>query len=297
MKPFEERPYDWLLRYTRQTEWIDRRGILIWLAEVSSGLGAGLYLFSLYFNNLWGMFIGWLILVVLKGGFHLSYLGKPLRFWRFVLKPGTSWLARGFIFMLLFIGFGAIQLALSYWLPGTAEEVVFKGLAGVMAFMVAIYPGFVMNCINSIPLWNSALLPVLFILSGILDGCALMIAIGLFGGHADIMAAEAISRVLLIITAIFLTIYLWSATYMGIAGKGSVIELIKGSIAPVLWGGVVLCGIIIPIIIAISSHFAGEASAPLLIVAIGGETTGAFALKYCILKAGIYTPLIATSAH
>lgn len=297
MKLYEEKPYDWLLRYTRQTEWIDGRGILIWLAEVSSGLGAGLYLFSLYFNNLWGMFIGWLILVVLKGGFHLSYLGRPLRFWRIVLKPGTSWLARGFIFMLFFVGFGAIQFALSYWLPGTTEEIVFKILAGVMALIVAIYPGFVMNYVNSIPFWNSALLPVLFILGGFLDGCALIIAIGLLGGSVDIMTAEAISRVLLVITAIFIAIYLWSASYMGIAGKGSVTELIRGSIAPILWGGVVLCGIIVPIVIAISSYFTAEVSAPLLIVAIGGETIGAFALKYCILKAGIYTPLIATSVH
>ena len=55
-----------------------------------------------------------------RGGFHLAYLGKPFRFWRMLLKPQTSWMARGFIFMLLFIVFGAVQLAYALWLPGSS---------------------------------------------------------------------------------------------------------------------------------------------------------------------------------
>lgn len=290
------KPYEWMVKYTAQTEWIQRRGILMWLAEVFSGLGAGLYLVALYFDSLWGMFWGWLIIIAFKGGFHLAYLGKPLRFWRMLLRPQTSWLARGFIFMLLFIVFGALQLMFSYWLPGTGGEVTFKVLAGIMAFLVAIYTGFVMNYINGIQLWNSALLPLLFVLTGVLDGLALVITIALFGGKVDIMTAEAGSRLFLMAAAILMATYLWSATYVGSAGRQAVVELIRGSIAPILWGGVVLCGIILPISISVATAFAGGASAPLLIVAIISEMVGAFSLKYCILKAGIYAPLIPTSA-
>ena len=113
-----------MINYTRQTEWIDRRGIFLWIAFYAGGLGGGLYLVSLYFNSLWGMFISWLIIAVIKGGTHLIYLGKPLRFWRIITHPQTSWLARGFIFVMLFVGFGAIQIMLSYWLPGSAAEIV-----------------------------------------------------------------------------------------------------------------------------------------------------------------------------
>ena len=291
------KPYQWMVNYTPQTEWIDRRGILIWLAFYTGGLAGGLYLVSLYFNNLWGMFISWLIMLVLKGGFHLAYLGKPLRFWRIILKPGTSWIARGLIFVVLFIGFAAIQLAFSYWLPGTVWEVIFKVLAGIMAFAVAIYTGFVMNYVNGIPLWNSALLPVLFILCGILGGFGLITAIALGGGNVDIVAAEAGSRALLITTALFIAIYLWSATYMGPLGRQSVVELLQGRIAPIFWIGIVLCGIIIPIAISVSSYFAGEASAPLLITAITCEIIGGLALRYCLLKGGMYAPLIQTSTY
>lgn len=291
------KPYEWMVKYTAQSEWIERRGILMWLAEVASGLGAGLYLVSLFFNNLSGMLLGWLIVIILKGGFHLAYLGKPLRFWRIVFQPGTSWMSRGFIFMVLFISFGAIQMAFSYWMPGTGLEVAFKVLTGITAFLLAVYTGFVMNYVNGIPFWNSALLPLLFILSGVLDGSGLIIAIGLFGGDVDIMAAEAVSRVLLISTAVVIGIYLWSATYMGAAGKQSVVELVRGHIAPILWVGVVFFGIIVPVVISVSSYFTGEASSGLLLLGIACETIGAFSLKYCILKAGIYSPLIQANIY
>jgi formate-dependent nitrite reductase membrane component NrfD len=281
-----------MVEYTPQTEWIERRGILIWLAEVSNGIGGGLYLVSLYFNSLLGMFLSWLIVILLKGGFHFAYLGKPMRFWRMALKPGTSWLARGFIFLTLFIVFGAIQLAFSYWLPGTALEFAFKVIAGLMVFLVVINTGFVMNYINAIPFWNSAMLPLLFLSCGVLDGLGLILTMGLFKGNMDILVAEASTRVLLILNAFFITIYLWGATYMGPTGKRSVIEIVKGRIAPILWVGVTLCGIIIPIGISIASFLFGEASAPLLIMAVVCEMGGAFSLKYIILKGALYSPLI-----
>jgi formate-dependent nitrite reductase membrane component NrfD len=284
--------YEWMVEYTPQTEWIERRGILIWLAEVSNGIGGGLYLVSLYFNSLLGMFLSWLIVILLKGGFHFAYLGKPMRFWRMALKPGTSWLARGFIFLTLFIVFGAIQLAFSYWLPGTALEFAFKVIAGLMVFLVVINTGFVMNYINAIPFWNSAMLPLLFLSCGVLDGLGLILTMGLFKGNMDILVAEASTRVLLILNAFFITIYLWGATYMGPTGKRSVIEIVKGRIAPILWVGVTLCGIIIPIGISIASFFFGEASAPLLMMAVVCEMGGAFSLKYIILKGALYSPLI-----
>lgn len=289
------KPYEWMVKYTPQTEWIERRGILMWLAEVFSGLGTGLYLVALYFNNLWGMLLGWLIVVALKGGLHLAYLGKPLRFWRMLLRPQTSWMSRGFIFMLLFIVAGALQLLVSYLAPGSGGELVLKVIAGLLAFLVAIYTGFVMNYVNGIQLWNSALLPLLFVLSGVLDGFALVITLSLFGVKVDIMTAEAGSRLFLVVAAVLMATYLWSTTYVGAAGKQSVVELVRGSLAPLLWVGVVICGIVLPVSISISSAFIGTA-APLLIVAIISEMVGAFSLKYCILKAGIYAPLVPSSA-
>lgn len=288
--------HEWMIKYTRQTEWIDRRGMLLWLAFYFGGLGGGLYLVSLYFNSLWGMFISWLIIAVLKGGAHLAYLGKPLRFWRIILRPQTSWLARGLIFVILFTGFAAIQLIFSYWLPGTAGEIIFKVLAGIMAFAVAIYTGFILSTIKAVPFWNSTLLPVLFILCGILGGFGLSVVIALNGGHVDITAAETGSRWLLIINALIIVIYLWRAANREPTGKQSVMEQMRGSVAPIFWAGIVVLGIIIPVAIAFSSYFAEETSALLLVAGVACEVIGGLALRYCILKAGAYTPLVTVSS-
>jgi formate-dependent nitrite reductase membrane component NrfD len=285
--------HEWMINYTRQTEWIDRRGILLWIAFYAGGLGGGLYLVSLYFNSLWGMFISWLIIAVMKGGTHLIYLGKPWRFWRIITRPNSSWLARGFIFVMLFILFAALQLVFSYWLPGGAAETVFKVLAGISAFIVTVYTGFVLKTVKAVPFWDSALLPVLFVLCGVLGGFGLSVIIALNGGNINLEAAETGSRWLLVINALLIIVYLWSASHREATGKQSVMEQIKGSNSPVFWIGIVVLGIIIPVIIAFSSYFITHVSSPLLIFGVACEILGGLALRYCVLKAGAYKPLVA----
>jgi formate-dependent nitrite reductase membrane component NrfD len=285
--------HEWMINYTRQTEWIDRRGIFLWIAFYAGGLGGGLYLVSLFFNSLWGMFISWLIIAVIKGGTHLVYLGKPLRFWRIITRPQTSWLARGFIFVMLFVGFGAVQLILSHWLPNTVAEIVFKVLAGTMAFAVAIYTGIILKNVKGVPFWNSLLLPLLFIVCGILGGFGLAVVIALNGGDINLAAAETGSRWLLTANALLIAVYLWRAATRESIGKQSVLEQIRGHNAPVFWIGIVLLGIVIPLAIALSSYIAGEISSALLISGVVCEVIGGLALRYCVLKAGAYKPLVA----
>ena len=287
--------HEWMINYTRQTEWIDRRGLILWIAFYTGGLGGGLYLVSVYFNSLWGMFISWLIIAVIKGGTHLLYLGKPQRFWRIISRPQSSWLARGFIFVMLFVIFGAVQLMLSYWLPGTAAEVAFKVLTGITALVVAVYTGFVLNTVKAVPFWNSSLLPLLFILCGILGGFGISVIIALNGGNVDLAAAEAGGRWLLIANALVIAIYLWRAAGRETTGKQSVMEQIRGSNALIFWAGIVIMGIIIPLIIAFSGYFIEEMSPTLLVFGVVCEVLGGLALRYCVLKAGAYSPLVARS--
>ncbi len=287
--------HEWMVNYTRQTEWIDRRGIFLWIAFYAGGLGGGLYLVSLLFNSLWGMFISWLIIAVIKGGTHLIYLGKPWRAWRIITRPQTSWLARGFIFVMLFVGFGAVQMLLSLWMPGGIVEIVFKVLAGITAFGVAVYTGIILKNVKGVPFWNSLLLPVLFVICGVLGGFGLSVIIALNGGGINLAAAETGSRWLLIANALLIAFYLWRASRRESVGKQSVLEQISGHNAPVFWTGVVLLGIVIPLAIAISGLMAHVPSA-LLLTAVTCEIIGGLALRYCVLKAGAYKPLVAKAS-
>jgi len=302
--------HEWMVKPTPQTEWIERRGILVWIAEVFTSLGAGLYLVSLFYSNWWGMLVAWCIIMFLKIPLHLIYFGKPLRFWRtippFTDAWKTSWFTRGITFSVLFGGIVFIQLVVTYLainvFPGTAWgawDILLRVLGGIFAFLVGIYSGFIMSYCRSVPFWNTAMLPLILLFAGVADGFALMLAIGMADARVDIMAVEFGSRILLTVNIILIAVYLWNATYTSKTSKYSVLLLLRGSLAQPFWAGVIACGIIIPLAISGYSYFAGEASALLLIIAIALHTIGAVALKYVLLKAGIHNPIlpVTTSAY
>jgi len=281
----QTKPYDFMVKYTPQRDWIEGHGILIAFALFFGGISGGLYLASLYFDSMLGMFVAW-ILAMVTGMTDMAHLSKPMRFWRMLLKPRTSWISRGFIFIWLFLGCAAVQLALSYWLPGTAAETAFKVLAGIMAFGVAIYSGFVVGFVGAIKLWNSAIVPILFVVAGLTGGLAILLLSNL--GDATLGGdVAAIMRIVVIGYAIAVVIYFWVATYESTAARDSVTRIIQGSIAPVFWIGVVLLGIVIPIILLFTSSAAAALAVAAVCAIVGGV-----ALRYVILKAGVYSPLL-----
>jgi formate-dependent nitrite reductase membrane component NrfD len=285
------KPYAWMVTYTPQTKWIVRKGLLIWLSLYAGILGGGFYLVSAYFNTLWGMFIGWLIILVIKSGLHVAHAENPLKLWRMILRPQTSWISRGLILTILFIIFGAIQLAVSYWSPGTSGELTLKILTGITAFGVVAYTGFTLNYVSRIPFWNSSLLPVLYILWGFLSGMALFIAINSSDG---ITRGTVVFNLGLLIGSVILTVlFLWTANYAEATAKESVRELIRGSQAVILWIGVGFLGLIVPIIISLMIYFADNMSIQWLAVTLCTcEIIGGLAFTYCVLKVGRYTPIV-----
>jgi sulfite dehydrogenase (quinone) subunit SoeC len=289
--------HEWMIKGNQQTEWIEKRGILLWLAFYTGGLGGGLYLVSLFFDNLWGMALGWFIVAVLKGGFHFMFLGKPSRFWRLIFHPQTSWLSRGFSFVIAFAGLGFIQIITSYFMPEqTALIMVLKVLAGIFAFGVATYTGFVLNSVKGVPFWGIPLLPVLFVTCGILGGFGILVAIGIFDSTVNMEIAEAWSHAFLIINACLVALYLVISSRKDPVGKQSVLYQIKGDVAKIFWPGVIILGIIIPMAVAVYGMVSGHGIAGLIITATICEVLGGMLLRYCILKSAIYNPIISMKA-
>ncbi len=296
--------HEWMVKPMQQKEWIEKRGMMVWIAEVFTSLGSGLFLVSLFMNSWWGMLVGWLIIMFLKLPVHLAYFGKPLRFYR-TIPPfsnawKTSWFARGILFTIFFSGFAFVALVVGHPyisnLIGPAAQPIYSTfaiLAGIFALLTGIYGGFIMNYCKSIPFWNTGILPIVFLLAGVADGFGLIMAIGLAGGDASIATAETWSRALLMVNAFIIAVYLISASYTSAIGKLSVKEIIVGRVAAAFWGGIVVLGIVIPLGVSVYSLFTdSQASDILLIAAIVCHTLGAFALKYCLLKVGIYRPIL-----
>jgi formate-dependent nitrite reductase membrane component NrfD len=286
-----------MVKPTPQTEWINRRGTLLWLAFFFIELGAGGFFVASFFNSLLAMFLGWLVCTVLGGGAHILYLGHPFRFWRIVLRPQTSWISRGLIFVGLFLILGLVHMGLVLWAQSSLALMI---VVDILAFLVIIYGGFAMNCVNGIPLWNTALLPILYVVSGIWGGAGLTLATALATGATPVaIAIEEWVRILLASFILLLCVYLISIRYGTVVGKISVQEIVLGRWWPIMWLVVVVLGLALPGGVVISSFILGLKNMPLasLYVSIFCELVGDLFMRYLILKCGYYAPLVPSSSY
>jgi len=136
-------------------------------------------------------------------------------------------------------------------------------------------------------------LPALFILWGILSGLSLVSIAGLDAG--GVKTAMVAGMILLVAALVVIVLYLWTETYVGPTARESVRELTRGSLG-VLWGiGVILIGIIIPLVVSLMSYFNGNLFNPSITILIFlCEMIGGLAFTYGVLKVGVYSPLITT---
>ncbi len=293
----QTRPYEFMVSYTPQRQWIEKGGIKLLLAFFFIELGAGMFLVASLFNNLMAMAIGWFLCAVLGGGFHLFYLGKPLRFWRMLLSSGwkTSWISRGLIFVIIFLGLGLAHMVLAQL---ATRFTVLLAVTDLFAFLTVIYGGFAMSFINGIPLWNTALLPILYVISGLLGGAEVTFGIALGSGEIGVgMAMEEWIRLLLIGFILLIPVYLISVRSTSSTGQASVMYLALGKWSPLFWIVVVIMGMVIPLTAVINSYMSGlEAGVvAFLYVAIVSGLIGDLAMRYLILRGGMYSPLIPSS--
>ena len=292
------KPYLWMTDYTPQEEWIDRQGVLLWLAFFFTEIGAGLYLVSLLFRFWNGCIAGWLISAVLGGGLHTLFLGRPERAWRAILRPVQSELSRGLIVMILFLLLGAIQLAPSLpWLrslPWQGDSSFLMVVVGILSFFVILHGFMTMNVMTSIPFWNSAILPVLSIASGIWIGSQLTLLFSLSFSERELWAAlEPVARGSLFSYALLIIFYLWNATHASSAVQESVGVLLKGEMSLLFYLGVVLVGLVIPLALTIGALAgSGPPSHGLLVLRVVCAVLGDAVLRYVITKCGRYSPLI-----
>jgi len=292
------KPSEWMVKPTPQTEWIEKRGILLWLAFFFIELGAGAFFIGTFFKSFEAMLIGWLICGVLGGGIHVLYLGHPFRFWRMIMRANTSWVSRGLIFVSVFLVFGLIFMAVAR--DGGSSPALMI-VADIFAFLSIIYGGFAMNYVNGIALWNTALLPVLYGVSGIWGGSGLAMGIAFATGQVTTLgiSLEEWIRLLLIAYVALLVAYLVSVRYINPTGRLSVHEIVFGRFKALMWLGVILLGIVLPVTVVLISLNTGLENMPvgLLYFSIFCEMLGDLTMRYLILKGGLYSPLVPSSAY
>lgn len=292
------KPYLWMTDYTPQEEWIDRQGVYLWLAFFFTEIGAGLYLVSLLFRFWEGSLFGWIISALLGGGFHTFYLGRPERAWRAILRPVKSELSRGLILMILFLIVGALQIAPSIpglkGLPWGSDSMLLIVLASILSFFVILHGFMTMNVMSSIPFWNSAILPILSLASGMWIGSQLSLLLGVgFAERQILVGFEQLARWSLVAYVFLILFFLWNGAHSSAPVQESLRVLLRGEMSLPFYVGVVVIGFAVPAAITLGAAAISDLPPQgLLVLRALCALLGDAVLRYVIAKSGRYAPLI-----
>jgi formate-dependent nitrite reductase membrane component NrfD len=269
------------MRYLKpQEHW----GWIIAIYLYLAGMGAGSYIIGTVMNwfvhpssivTIWGQpfdpakaaLLWGPILVAIGAPFLILDLGIKKRFLYACLNPRTSWVARGFIILSIFIILGLVLLGKSAlpfgWLHAASGLwLIPEVIALAFAFGTALYTGILLKATKSIPLWNTYFLPLLFLVSALSTGSMAIILSTLGSGlfNQDTTALKVLmggEQILVVIEGIVLYLYLSRSYRASEQGKDSVRLLLFGEKKFIFWGGIVLLGFIFPFVlegIAALSH-------------------------------------------
>ncbi|HEY1364578.1 MAG TPA: NrfD/PsrC family molybdoenzyme membrane anchor subunit [Xanthobacteraceae bacterium] len=281
-----------------QREWGEGRGIFIVVGHFLVGVAAGAWLFGLAFSYPPGLALGFL-LAGAGGIAHLAFLGRPERFWRMARHARTSWIARGFVGLALFLVGAALYLPpllVAAWPWGAASLLAQAGWPLAAAGMLVLigYMGFVYTASKGIPFWSSPLHPILYVAYALRGGAAAMLVAMALLGAPDGVAAGRVLDIWIALTAL-VTLLFGLDIYAALAGgnaasRRSVHELLAGRLAGAFYLGTLLIGLIVPAVLA----GARSAAVGLGVMAAIGlcSTVGDFFMKYTSIRAGVYLPLL-----
>jgi formate-dependent nitrite reductase membrane component NrfD len=289
---------------TVQTEWTTHgtnpvRAMLLELAFFAGTVGPGLYMFSAAVRYNAGMLGGLLVVVFGYALPHAAYLGRMERSWRAMLRPGASWISRGFIFANAFMILGALSVA--HYIPALNSGALQPGstamgyiviAASVSAFLLAMYPGFLFSVLKAIPFWRSFVLIPLFLIQAIGGGAAITIIMFVLTGYnpASIRGLVVIDSLFVAIAAGLVGLQLMLAIKSGVTGRISVLILTKGPYRNLFGVGAIAVGLITPMALFAAVGLLG---APIALAVPAGlmQLSGILLFKYCILNAGAYRQL------
>lgn len=198
---------------------------------------------------------------------------------------------------------------------GVALRRVLAGIGIVLAAFVAVYTGMLLMTAESVPLWNTPLLPALFTVSAFDTGVALVELVAVALSKRDALAPRArvlmerVVVVLVLVEAVVMAAFLASMlgadaqTAVGATAVASATLLVSGGLAGCFWGMVVICGLVLPLAMAVVGlvlHRRGRKKPDAkhrqgAFMALGavGALIGGCELRFLILAAGIHADVIA----
>ena len=183
---------------------------------------------------------------------------------------------------------------------------VLPAAALLLGLAVMTYTGLLLQSLMAVPLWDTPLLPCLFVASSLSCGLALMLAVVKLSGVAGRFAAVArqwgrVDVAVLLAEAAIATAFAIVQVLRAQTGEtgtllalgASLQTLLAGPDAWVFWGVFGLVGLAVPLALACASLYAKPS--PMMPFAQAACTlVGAFAMRWSIVAAGMHPVLQST---
>lgn len=223
-------------------------------------------------------------------------LGRPERLVYLLVRPTLSYLAVGAYALVATLAMGAFLVATgrTFGLRASgrakrAGEVV----CTVLALVVMLYTGLYLQQLKAVAFWNTPLLPALFVLSSLSTGIVTVLLVWSLACPAEGLARpmrrlRAVHLVVVALEAVVLAAYgAWALDDPLIAR--SVALLTGPDLAPWLFGGVLGCGVVVPLLDeAASLAVPRPRGTPFAPVCNALVLVGGFSLRLCVVSAGLH---------
>ncbi len=205
----------------------------------------------------------------------LADLGNAERVILLLLHPTASYLAVGSwalaACLALAAALGFAWLGIGTW--NVALVRILQVTTALVAAVVMVYTGLLLQSLGAVPLWSTPWLPALFAASSLSCGIACALALAQLTGVASAFDAvlgrlAAVDAAVIVIEAIVVAVFVYAASLAvavfvyaaslagaplsngtELAAAQSVRELVAGANAQLFWGGFVALGLAVPLVL------------------------------------------------
>jgi len=235
------------------------------------------------------------VILVGLGGFCLLLdLEQPLRiFLLFININISSPISWGGIIISLFFICTLIYLYYMLIAKNDAKARFWGWIGIIIAILLASYTGLLLSMAKARPLWHSAIMPPLFLVSSGISGVAMILlaanVLAKYSPEDEVMRTlERILIILILIDIFFLSdMYV---LYVGLAEAQEVALLfLIGKFAFLFWGVELVLGSILPVVILATKKLANRKRWQILASLL--TLVGVFSMRYIIVIIGQYLPL------
>jgi len=216
----------------------------------------------------------------------IADLGAPQKAMLAGMKIGSSWIARGFWIISIFMILAFIHLVMHLTMDGPAPAAL--SIAGILfAIGTMAYTGILLSASKGIPFWRSGVVPMVFVISALVTGhFMVMLLMGMFYGSAEVlaplqtMAAEAVG---LVVLEVLVIIFFLQGAYKLPDPRESASRILR---RPSFLIGYFTLGLVVPALLMWMAVQATEPSVLLILLGALLGLIGGLILRQAILICG-----------